>query len=435
MLIKNCTVLTLDPPSFEKADLRIEKGMITAKKKTLTPLRNEEIVDLEGKYVMPGLVNAHTHLYSSLSRGMPAPKKSPANFLEVLQYVWWRLDRALDEESIYYSALAGSIEAALCGTTTLIDHHASPNAIAGSLDLIKQGMEEIGLRGVLCYEVTDRGGMKKRDAGLKENERFIRTHRDHPLYRGLIGAHASFTLSNDSLRLIDEMAKRTQSGVHIHVAEDKADVTDAEENYRCGILKRLEQFHLLTESSILAHGVHLSASEIRTVAQYKSWLIHNPRSNMNNSVGYAPVPLFGRYTALGTDGFPADMFEEARAGFFKQQDAHSEAHVKQQNASMLSLLQGGQNLTGKLFGKQFGTLSAGSVADLTVLDYLPPTPLTKENLAGHALFGLRSAMVDSVMVNGKWIVWNRQMPGIDIQSVKEKAAVAAKKLWKKMERL
>ena len=218
MLLKNTTCLTLSPPSIERIDVRIEDGKIISRAKKILPQRNEEVVDLKGKFLLPGFVNAHTHLYSSLARGMNAPKKTPQNFFEILKYVWWKLDEALDDESIYYSAIIGAIDAVKCGTTTLIDHHASPNAIAHSLNIIKEALEEIGLRGVLCYEVTDRGGTKKRDDGLKENERFLLANKTNKQFRGLVGAHASFTLSNDSLRLLGEMATRNNTGVHIHVA-------------------------------------------------------------------------------------------------------------------------------------------------------------------------------------------------------------------------
>ncbi len=187
MVLKNCTLLSLSPGSVERADLRIEDGLIVERKKRLTPKRGEEVVSFDGKFVLPGFVNAHTHLYSSLARGMGAPRKSPKNFLEILQSVWWKLDRALDDESIYYSALVGAIEAVQCGTTTLVDHHASPKAIPGSLDLIKLAMEEVGLRGVLCYEVTDRGGKKERNAGLDENERFIIENKNNDMQEGREG--------------------------------------------------------------------------------------------------------------------------------------------------------------------------------------------------------------------------------------------------------
>jgi len=427
MLLKKTTSINLDPPSIESADIRLHNGNIIEKEKNLSPKKDEEVHDLSGRIVMPGLVNSHTHLYSALARGMAYPKDAPQNFLEILQKIWWKLDRALDEDAIYYSALVGAIDAVRCGTTTLIDHHASPKSITGSLDVIKEAMWEVGLRGVLCYEVTDRGGKKERDKGLEENERFITDNRKNSQFRGMVGAHAAFTMSNETMRLCGEMASKYKVGVHIHVAEDKADVTDAEENYRCSVIDRLKENGILRKDSILAHGVHLNEREAKEVRKMGSWVMHNPRSNMNNRVGYAPLHLFGERVGLGTDGFPADMFEESKIGFYKRQD--SRAH---ENVNMTQLLQNGQRTISEIFGKKFGSLQKGSPADIVVLDYQQPTPMTVENLAGHFLFGMNSSMVESVMIDGKWVVKNRVLVGFDVESVYEKSKQVARRLWNKM---
>jgi putative selenium metabolism protein SsnA len=437
MLLKNTTAIILDPPSIQPIDIRLRNCEIAETGKNLTPRKDEEVHDLDGKFVMPGLVNGHTHLYSALSRGMGGPKEAPLNFLEILQKIWWKLDRALDEDAIYYSALIGAIDAVRYGTTTLIDHHASPKAIRGSLDIIKEAMWEVGLRGVLCYEVTDRGGMKERDLGLEENERFIKDNRKNLQFRGMVGAHAAFTLGNESMKLLGAMAKKHNAGVHIHVAEDKSDITDAEENYRCSVIDRLDEHGLLGKSTIIAHGVHLSPTDCKRVRESKSWVIHNPRSNMNNRVGYAPLHQFGTRAGMGTDGFPADMFEESRIGFYKRQD---EKRIQPGLSSvpdvgMAWLLQNNQLLLSEIFGKKFGKIAKGSPADLVVLDYQSPTSMTKENLAGHFLFGMNASAVESVMIDGKWIVKNRVVVGFDLQSVYEKSAKVAKKLWAKMEKL
>lgn len=435
MLLKNTTTIAFSPPTIEFIDLRIRGGTITERIRGLRPLRGEEVVDLKGKLLMPGFVNAHTHLYSSLARGMPGPKNSPRNFLEILQKIWWKLDRALDEESIYYSALVGAIEGALCGTTTLIDHHASPNAIQGSLDIVKEAMQEVGLRGVLCYEVTDRGGVKERNEGLKENERFIRKNTKDSLFRGIVGAHALFTLSNESLHLCGELVKKTKTGVHIHVAEDRCDVVDVEENYRCGVIERLTQHGLIQSKSILAHCIHLQPMDFSRLRKANCWLIHNPRSNMNNNVGHAPIHLFGERAALGTDGFPADMFEELRMGYFRMQEGDKGLEVsgsRFEKKPFTDLLASGQRMISEIFSQQFGTLAKGSVADLIVLDYKPPTPMTKDNLQWHVLFGMRSSMVESVMVGGRWVVKEREVVGVDVPKVFEKAAKVAKGLWERM---
>jgi putative selenium metabolism protein SsnA len=418
----------LDPPSLRKGDLRIVGGRIDACGARLRRLPGDDVVDLAGKIVMPGLVCAHTHLYSSLVRGMSASRRRPRSFIDILTSLWWRLDSALDEESIYCSALAGAIEAVKCGTTTLINHHASPNAIAGSLDLIKAAMAEVGIRGSLCYEVTDRGGQRKRNRGLEENERFISENMRDPMVRGMVGAHASFTLSDDSLRACAAMARRYGTGVHIHVAEDRADVRDARRRHHTGVISRLARHGVMTSRALFAHGVHCTPAELAAVRRSGAWLVHNPRSNMNNAVGHAPVGRFGSRSALGTDGFPADMFEEARYGFFRG----AEDRTKAGGVSFGGLVQGGQRLVGEIFDATFGCVQQGAVADLVVLDYVPPTPLTPANLPGHFLFGMKSSMVESVMVNGRWVVWNRQCVAVDEQSVLRRAQRTAVRLWRRL---
>jgi putative selenium metabolism protein SsnA len=429
-LLQHASCVTLSPPSVETADLRISGGVIVERSAHIVPRRNETVFDLTGRIVMPGLVCAHTHLYSSLSRGMPRPKKAPVNFLEVLQKIWWKLDRALDEEAIYYSALAGAIDAVRSGTTIIIDHHASPTVINGSLDIIKEALESIGVRGALCYEVTDRGGKKKRDRGLDENERFIRSTAENTLYKGLVGAHASFTLSDESLALCGDLASRLHTGVHIHAAEDAYDVSHAQNTHGCGIIERFARANILTKASILAHGVHLSETDITAVRAAGCRLVHNPRSNMNNRVGYAPVHFFKEQGALGTDGFPADMFEEAKFAFYQRCDSRMGQPV-----DFMTLLNGGQRMASDIFGGRFGALATGSAADLVILNYQAPTPMTKNTCGGHFLFGMQSSAVESVMTAGTWIMKDRTVTGIDADAVMEKARKAAKKLWNRMEKL
>jgi putative selenium metabolism protein SsnA len=428
MLLTNGILLSLTPSRVDRADLRVQKGGIIASAKHLRPQKGEETIDLSGKYVMPGMVNAHTHLYSALARGMPGPHHPSIDFLEILKKIWWRLDASLDDEAIYYSAVVGGIEALKYGTTTLIDHHASPNQIKGSLDVVKTAMAVTGLRGVLCYETTDRGGKKRRDAGLEENERFVTENTNNSHFRGSIGAHASFTLNDDTLQALGDLARMYDCGVHLHVAEDVTDVEDATKRRRTDIVKRLDKSGILTRKSILAHGVHLSRSQLAAIEKSRAWVIHNPRSNMNNVVGYAPMKWFGPHSALGTDGFPADMFEECKLGYFRNQE--SEHKVAFDRLPMM--LQSGQKLVSTFFGRNFGTLEVGSPADLIVLDYVPPTPLSSQNLQGHFLFGMSSGNVKHVMVDGEWRLWNGELIGIDEEKMMNGAANVAKKLWRRM---
>ncbi|MBI5368460.1 MAG: amidohydrolase family protein [Planctomycetes bacterium] len=430
LVLTGATLVTLDPPAVERADLRLLGERVVARAPRLTPGPGDAVLDLAGKVVLPGLVCAHHHLYSALARGMPPPLYPPHNFTEILDRVWWKLDRALDEEAVYLSALVGVLDAARCGVTTVIDHHASPGYLRGSLALVRSAFEEVGLRGVLCYEVTDRGGPAQRDAGLEENRALLAAPRS-PLIRGMVGAHASFTLSAESLRACARLAREFETGVHIHVAEDVCDEEDARRKHGRGVLDRLFAEEVVTARSVLAHGVHLSENDVSLLAACGAWLVHNPRSNMNNAVGYAPVAAAGLKVALGSDGLGADPFEEARAAWLKGRDSGRGPSF----GDCLRFLAGGQALAGSIYGMSLNTLAEGAAADLVVLDYPCPTPLTAGNLAGHALFGFATAQVESVIVNGRLVVENRKFRGLDLAATYARARAAAQRVWDRMARM
>ena len=466
-LLKFAMLVTLDPPAVERADLRIAGGRIVERAPRLdAPAGDEEVIDLKGKLVMPGMVCAHTHLYSTFARGMPAPPRTPSNFKEILELIWWRLDRSLDEDTIYWSAMAGAMDAVRAGTTCVFDHHASPSHVTGSLQIVREAIEKVGLRAVLCYEVTDRGGQAKRDQGLEENRSFLEwasstrspssdaSSGNPSLFRAMVGAHASFTLSDESVDRCAGLMREFNAGLHIHVAEDKCDVEDARSRYESGIVERLARHDALSRRTILAHGIHLSDEDIDLAKSAGVWFAHNPRSNMNNQVGYAPVAKFGERIVLGTDGIGADMFEEARFAFFKARDATGQASVaasppseEQATEDMragrpgtqvlgaddwLRVLANNQRLASEAFGLDSAALNAGSSADLIVLDYQSPTPLTAENLAWHFTFGINSASVESVMVNGRFVIRDRLHPLGDICAESRKAS---EKLWSKLREL
>src|SRR6266404_5480552 len=426
MLLKNATLLSLAGSTVERADLRIEKGVITAKAKELRAGAGEKSLDLSGKFAMPGMVCGHTHLYSALARGMPMPKKTPRNFYEILKYVWWTLDRALDDEAVYYSALVGVLDAVRCGTTTLIDHHASPNFIRGSLGVMGEAFEKVGLRGVLCYEVTDRNGTHGAKLGLEENEAWVAKNHG-PMFGGLIGAHASFTLSNESLWACAELAESLRAGVHIHVAEDPCDQADCTKKYGMPLIDRLAEAGVLGPKTILGHGTHLDETSLDAAKEMGCWVAHNPRSNMNNGVGYAPVQQMGKRVALGTDGIGADMFEEVKFAWFKARDGRNGLGI----SDVAGFLTGSQRLASQFLGVKLDALSVGNAADLAVLDYPTPTPITAGNLYGHLIFGMSSQFVTDTMVNGQWIVRARKVVGVDEQAVREKSAKVAAKVWKR----
>jgi putative selenium metabolism protein SsnA len=429
MLLRNATVATLDPPGVAAADLRVAGDRISESAASLSPRPEEEVVELAGALVLPGLVDAHTHLYSALARGMPGPAEPPRRFVEILERVWWRLDRALDEETVYLSGLVGAIEAARSGTTLLVDHHASPSFVRGSLATLRRAVEEVGLRSVLCYETTDRNGLPGRDAGIAENRAFAAAARG-ALTRGMVGAHASFTLSDESLGLLRAAVAETASGLHVHAAEDLADVEDCHRRCGVGVVERLRRQGLLAARTLLVHGVHLSAAELEEAQLAGAWLVHCPRSNMNNGVGHAPTAAFRR-AALGTDGLDADMLAEAKAAFLKMRDAGR----RDAQAAALQMLAGGHRLAESLLGIPLGRLVPGAPADLVVLDYRSPVPLTSENLAGHLLFGIDRSHVRSTMVAGRFVLRDRALATVNEAEVFTRARAAAGALWERMRQL
>jgi cytosine/adenosine deaminase-related metal-dependent hydrolase len=299
------------------------------------------------------------------------------------------------------------------------------------LKIIREALEQIGVRGVLCYEVTDRNGAAGREAGLRENQSFLE-HHTNSQFRALVGAHASFTLSDYALRACAELAQQNNCGVHIHLAEDGCDAEMSRRDFGRGdIVNRLADFGVLSEKTILAHGIYLSEEDLKIIASHRSWLMHNARSNMNNSVGYAPVQNFGARVSLGTDGFPADMFEETRLAFFKGRDAKNGLG----STNYLKFLGAGHEFCFELFGAPFGKIEPGAVADLVILDYPSPTPLTEENLAGHVLFGMKADHVAEVMIAGKFALRNKTLIGVEIETIYQKSREVAAKLWKRLHTL
>ena len=431
MILTGATVVTsLDPVRVASGDLRVEHGRIAGE----PPLPGEPRHDCSGCVIVPGNVCAHTHLYSALARGMPYSLEPPESFVEILQRIWWRLDRALDEESIRASALVGGMEALLSGTTTLVDHHASPNSIDGSLDVIAEALGSLGVRSVLCYETSDRDGAERAAAGVEENRRFLERVRSEqpPLVRGLVGAHASFTLSDETLEACAAAARDLGVGIHVHAAEDRADERDAEARFGLRVAERLAVAGALDQRTLLAHGVHLDDDEIALVRGAGAAIAHNARSNMNNSIGRARVGALGPHVALGTDGIGSDMFEEGRAAFFR---LHEDDLGAGPDWPLAPLAESARIAAHSFAEPLLGTLLHGAPADLVVLDYVPPAPLDELSLAGHWLFGLSSRWVRDVMVAGEWTVLGRQLVRADMRVLAVQARDSARKLWRRLDEL
>jgi len=402
---------------------------------------------VRGSYLSPGLVCGHTHLYSALARGMMVDIEPSKDFAQQLAHLWWRLDRAIDLPILEASGLAGLADAAACGVTSVVDHHAGPEAIDGSLSVLKAAYEAIGLRGLVCYETTDRNGMDGARAGVAENVRFAREIDAEraaskagkagarlPIVDGMIGGHAGFTLGEETIEALGDAVRTTGRGSHIHAGEDKYDAVDSRYRFGKDLMERWDAAGLLTPKSVVGHGVWLTESEVGLIASRDAFVAHNARSNMNNAVGYNGLLHRQRNVVLGTDGMSADMLEEFRFACFR----HRESGGPWWPGDFLACLDRGNRLLERCFPAAqgypaaFGKVEAGAAADLVLWDYDPPTPLEGGNIAGHLAFGLSSRSVRSVMVNGKFVVEDRK-PAFDAEAIGAKARAEASRLWKRME--
>lgn len=377
---------------------------------------NNEIIDCTGKLVTKSFAIGHHHAYSALARGMPAPRKSPTNFLEILKYIWWNLDKALDKDMIEASALATAIACAKAGSTFVIDHHASPNYIKRSLEVIADAFDQVGVSHLLCYEITDRDGLDKARAGLEETDNYLSKN------QGLVGLHASFTVSDSTLKQAVELMQKHDSGIHIHVAEDSYDQQQCMQTYNGRVVERLNDFGVLDSSkTILAHCLHIDENERLLLGNSPAYVVQNTESNLNNAVGYFNSEKLGDNIFLGTDGMHSDMIRSAQSAFF----------VGQANDSI-------DFLTAYFrFRKVHNYISnSGFVGDgennLVVLDYDSPTEITDDNFLGHFIYGLTSNHIQHVISNGKLIVKYKIIQTVDEMEILKFTREQSVRLWEKL---
>ena len=431
-LLTNARII--DP--FGKTEY-IEKGYILIEDETIVKIGAgsapkmmvDETIDLNSKTVLPGMINAHTHLYSALAMGMPASKNTPVNFVEILKEVWWKLDLVLDKESTKASFESGLLECLKSGVTTIFDHHSSPNYTNGSLDLLTNIANKFGQNISVAFETTDRNGKEFFKSGLIENiESFEKFHNKyvHPL----IGLHASFTLSDKSLKSIYNELKGLENwGIHIHVAEDQADETDATSKGYESVIDRLNKFNLINEYSFIIHGIHSSDKDMKLLKNAGATLVHNPTSNANNRVGMLPNTHISSMNAgLGTDGMRANMVEEAQQGTLIRS---SHLNGDESSIDYLEILfKNNPTIASRTFGQNIGHLSPGNQADLAIYDYQPRTAITEDNFAGHILFGF--GQPTDVITRGEYRVKNRKLINVSEQNIKANAQKQSLRLWNKM---
>lgn len=426
MVLTGGTLVEVHPARIGQADVLVRGETVVQVGGTMPD--DAPRVDVSGCVLTPAFTVAHTHLYMSLTCGMPPPPTTPRTLTDSLQWVWWALDKALDDELVHTSALVGAAMAAKAGVACVIDHHSSPRAIDGSLDRIEAALDEIGLRGVLCYETSDRDGRGRCDGGLKENRRFLeKVKQEKTRHKGLVGAHAMMTLNDDTLDALRELAEKYDTGIHMHVAEDLTDHLDAERIRKTPMAKRLERIGIARKGSVVAHGVMLDAELSKTLTDAGAYIATNPRSNMAHGVGLCGAS--GPNVALGTDGIDNDVLAEARAYALRHHEAR-DGLAKEAGARMAA----SQTLAGALFGDaQPPRIVAGARADLIVLDYEPVTPMTQSNVLDHVTRGWTSANVRHTMVGGRFVVRDRKLTSIDERELFLRARAAAGRLWERMQ--
>lgn len=442
MLITNGTVITFDEANrvipygavYYDGDTIVEVGR-TAELEGKYPQTGK--LDAAGKIVMPGLICAHTHFYGAFARGMAIPGPPPENFMQILEQLWWKVDRALTLEDSKYSALVALVDAIRHGTTTLIDHHASPTHIDGSLDALAEAVSESGLRVGLCYEVTDRNGPEGATAGIAENVRFINRLRAEPDPKlgASFGLHASFTVGDKTLEACVDAVRGLDTGFHIHVAEDKPDQADSLKLYNTRVAERLEKRDILGPKTLVAHAIHVDAYEMDAFRATKTKISHQPRSNMNNAVGVAEVEKMldkGITIGLGNDGFTNNMFTEIHTAYLLHRISKGDPRVMPGDRLIEMAFKNNAVIAGLFFPKPVGVLAPGALADIILLDYVPYTPLTDANYPWQLIFGMDGSHVTHTIAGGQMLMRDRQVLTLDEVAIAEKATQLAKAVWKRV---
>ncbi len=441
MLIQNARIWTNDGTLIDSGYVQIQDGIIEAVG-SMTDLNvsDENIFDAKGQLLMPGFVNAHTHLYSYLARGMAIDGIEPYSFYDILAQIWWRLDKALDGPSNYYSGLVGAAEMLKSGITTLIDHHASPNAISGSLNQLKKAVvDDVGLRACLCYEITDRDGLEQADQGIQENLEFFDQveNSDDDRVGALIGLHASFTVSDRTFeKLLSDVGSRNV-GYHIHVAEGQEDGVDANISHKKRTVFRLKDLGILNDRSILAHCIHLSEPEKDIVAEHNSIVSNQPQSNMNNAVGMTDlVGLLNRdiLVGFGNDGFGSNLLDDLKVAYLVQKHTSNDPKTFDMGQAHQMFFENNYAVAKRLLGVDLGKVKAGYQGDLILVNYDPPTPLVADSMIGHLIFGMCSQIdVTHAWVKGDMVLKDREVQGINLSESYENARQEAGKLWSRIE--
>lgn len=440
LLLGNGSLITRDPqnPWLAEGCVAMEGWRIVALGSTAV-LRarypEADWLDAQGGIIMPGLINAHEHIYSAFARGMAVRGYNPKGFLDILEGLWWTLDRHLTVEDSRLSADATFLDCIQNGVTTVFDHHASYGEIPGSLFAIGESARKYGVRASLCYEVSDRGGEAKMREGVQENVAWLRhTRQDSTgMLAGMFGLHAQFTLSDATLRYCREQLPEG-AGFHIHVAEGIEDVYACLREHGKRPVDRLLDFDILGPETLCGHCTHVSEAEMDTLRATDTAVAHNPESNMGNAIGCPPTLRMlhkGIRVGLGTDGYTNDMLESLKVAKLLHQHNLHDATVAWAEAPQM-LFAHNAALASHAFGRELGVLKPGAAADVIALDYAPPTPMDASNLDGHVLFGMSGRQVRHTVIDGQVRLRDRAFVDADAQAVPARCREAAAALWRRI---
>jgi len=424
-LLKDGTVLVIDGTIEEvgKSDEIVRKNP------------SEERISFPRSVIMPGLICSHSHAYGAFARGMPLKAEPPKTFGEILERIWWRLDKKLREEDIKYSGLVTAIDAIKHGTTSTMDHHASPYSIRGSLDVLSSAFKEVGLRSNLAYEVSDRDGLDKAEEGIKENVDFIKKHKNDDMITGSFGLHASLTLSDETLQKAVEASKELDVGFHIHVAEGVEDVSDSIRKSGKRVVERLWSHGILGKKTIAVHAVHVSPLEVKILRETGTWVVHCPESNMNNAVGVSPIPFMmdmGVKVALGTDGMTMDMFRESKFMYLLHKLNAADPRVMPPSRIVDTVIRANSELISIYAKRRVGMIQKGACADIIAVRYMPHTPMNWDNFPAHFVFGMDSSQVEMVMVNGRIVFERGSLLTVNEEEIMIRAEKLAMDLWERI---
>jgi len=440
LLIGNGRLITRGKPNqlIENGAVAVE-GCLIKETGSTAELRGKyseaEFIDAGGGVIMPGLINAHNHIYSAFARGLSIKGYSPNNFPEILDGLWWTIDRHLLIEDTQMSAMATYLDCIKNGCTTVLDHHASYGGIRGSLFAIAGAAKELGVRTSLCYEVSDRDGDEKMREAVDENAEFIRFAMtdDTDMIKGMMGMHASFTLSDNTIALCRESTPEG-IGFHIHVAEGMEDVNDSLAKYGKRVIKRLFDLDILGRHTITGHCIHVDEEEMELIKNTNTMVVHNPESNMGNAVGIPPcmdMMKRGILLGLGTDGYTNDMFESEKvANIIHKHELGDPGAAWSEVPQML--FTNNSEICSRAFDVKTGVLEPGAAADIIVSDYVPLTPMYAGNCDGHILFGMSGRSVVTTVINGVVKMKNRELLGIDEEAILAKCRERAGAMWERI---